>query len=78
MFTAFVLLQLVAAGIYSPDPFFTFSSPYRQCDRIVTPVSRAIGSPSGIIPIQRGPEAPADFTIDGSIVITSGCGVYFT
>jgi hypothetical protein len=76
MFTILALLQLASAGSFTPDPFFTFSNPYQLCDRVVTPVSRAIGSPSGSILLKRGPEAPENFTITGSVVITSGCGVF--
>lgn len=75
MFTAFVLLQLVSAGSYTPDPYYSFSKAYQACDRVVTPVSRAIGNQAAVLSLQRGPEAPANFSIGGSVVITSGCDV---
>lgn len=68
---------VVSQKPYSPLPFYTFSPQYQHCDKILTPVSKAIGTSNAVLPLLPSPRLPAiqngNITFTGSLILADGC-----
>jgi hypothetical protein len=61
---------------YYPDPYYAYSPIYAPCQKVLTPVAKALDTPDAILPLKLTPMGlEAKVAITGSIQMMDGCSV---